>query len=125
MALEKCRSLSISWNIKKIFSSVLTFSWCIPDKGCKFSPLQLGQLKKKLESMVKLNKTLSNERKQLLDKIKSQVSCFYVCIQTLHSMKYNFTLQISITFYLYNIISKEQRLQEGYLVLTQEIEVTI
>ncbi len=35
---------------------------------------QLGQLKKKLESMVKLNKTLTVERQQLLHKLKSQVS---------------------------------------------------
>jgi hypothetical protein len=34
---------------------------------------QLGQLKKKLESMVKLNKTLTVERQQLLHKLKSQV----------------------------------------------------
>jgi regulator of replication initiation timing len=37
------------------------------------SIFQLGQLKKKLESMVKLNKTLTVERQQLLHKLKSQV----------------------------------------------------
>jgi regulator of replication initiation timing len=35
--------------------------------------LQLGQLKKKLESMVKLNQTLSVERQQLLERVKQLV----------------------------------------------------
>jgi vacuolar-type H+-ATPase subunit D/Vma8 len=33
----------------------------------------LGQLKKKLESMVKLNKTLSTERQELINKLKNLV----------------------------------------------------